>query len=269
MPGARMPDAVRVEVDGSVLVVTLDRPEVRNAVDRPTADELVAAFRRFEADPGLAVAVLTGANGTFCAGADLKGIADGRGNRVALDGDGPMGPTRMLLDKPVIAAVEGHAVAGGLELAVWCDLRVAARDAVFGVYCRRWGVPLVDGGTVRLPRLIGHSHALDLILTGRGVSGDEAQAMGLANRLTEPGQALAAALELAHQLGALPQVCLRNDRRSSYEQWGADLDGALGRETELGLDSLASGEALSGAARFASGAGRHGQPVDPPAEAPS
>ncbi len=253
--------AVHVEADGPVVVVTIDRPEVRNAVDRPTADELVAAFRQFDAEAEARVAVLTGAGGTFCAGADLKGISDGRGNRVALDGDGPMGPTRLLLDKPVIAAVEGHAVAGGLELAVWCDLRVAARDAVFGVYCRRWGVPLVDGGTVRLPRLVGHSHALDLILTGRGVAGDEAAAMGLANRLTEPGQARATAVALAHELAALPQVCLRNDRRSSYEQWGVDLDQALARETELGLDSLASGEALEGATRFAGGAGRHGQPT--------
>ena len=254
---------VRVEPDGPVLVVTMDRPEVRNAVDRPTADELVSAFRAFDADPDLAVAVLTGAGGTFCAGADLKGISDGRGNRVTVDGDGPLGPTRLLLDKPVVAAVEGHAVAGGLELALWCDLRVAARNAVFGVYCRRWGVPLVDGGTVRLPRLIGHSHALDLILTGRGVSGDEALGMGLANRLTEPGQALEAARTLAHQLAGLPQRCLRNDRRSSYEQWGADLDTALVRETELALDTLASGESLEGAMRFAAGAGRHGQPAEP------
>ncbi len=251
--------AVHEEVDGPVVVITIDRPEVRNAVDGPTATELAAAFRRFDADPERSVAVLTGAGGTFCAGADLKGISEGRGNRVAADGDGPMGPTRLLLDKPVIAAVEGHAVAGGLELAVWCDLRVAASDAVFGVYCRRWGVPLVDGGTVRLPRLIGHSHALDLILTGRGVSGEEARSMGLANRLTEPGQALAEARVLAAQLAALPQVCLRNDRRSSYEQWGEDLPGALARETELGLETLASGEALEGAARFAGGAGRHGR----------
>ena len=179
---------VRYETEGPVAIVTIDRPEVRNAVDGPTAGHLAEAFRRFEADDDLAVAVLTGAGGTFCAGADLKAVADGRGNRVSIDGDGPMGPTRMLLDKPVIAAVEGHAVAGGLELAIWCDLRVAATDAVFGVYCRRWGVPLVDGGTIRLPRLIGHSHALDLILTGRGVSGEEALRMGLANRLVEPGR---------------------------------------------------------------------------------
>ena len=250
--------AVRFEVDGPVAVVTIDRPDVRNAVDRPTAEQLAAAFRRFEADDALAVAVLTGANGTFCAGADLKGVADGRGNRVTTDGDGPMGPTRMLLDKPVIAAVEGFAVAGGLELAVWCDLRVAATDATFGVYCRRWGVPLVDGGTLRLPRLIGQGHALDLILTGRGVSGDEAVRMGLVNRSSAPGHALEDAVALAHQIAAFPQVCMRNDRRSSYRQWGLSVDDALAFETEVGLDTLASGEALEGATRFASGAGRHG-----------
>ena len=252
---------VRTAVDGGgVFVVTIDRPEVRNAVDRPTADALVAAFRQFEADDGLLVAVLTGAGGTFCAGADLKAVAGGRGNRVSQDtaDDGPMGPSRMLLDKPVVAAVEGHAVAGGLELALWCDLRVAASDAVFGVYCRRWGVPLIDGGTIRLPRLIGHSHALDLILTGRGVSGDEALRMGLANRLTEPGGALAAAVELAQQVGRFPQLCMRSDRRSSYEQWGRSLDDALARETELGLGVIASGETVAGASRFAAGEGRHG-----------
>src|SRR5438045_905696 len=205
---------VRFDVDGPVAVVTIDRPDVRNAVDGPTAGALADAFRRFEGDDALLAAVLTGAGGTFCAGADLKGVAEGRGNRVDvdMDADGPMGPSRMLLSKPVVAAVEGHAVAGGLELALWCDLRVAASDAVFGVYCRRWGVPLVDGGTVRLPRLIGHSHALDLILTGRGVSGDEALRMGLANRLCPPGEALTVALELAQQLVVLPQVCLRSAR---------------------------------------------------------
>jgi enoyl-CoA hydratase/carnithine racemase len=249
---------VRYEPDPPLVVVTIDRPDVRNAVDGPTAAELADAFRRFEADDDLVVAVLTGAEGTFCAGADLKGVADGRGNRVTLHGDGPMGPSRMLLDKPVIAAVEGHAVAGGLELALWCDLRVAATDAVFGVYCRRWGVPLIDGGTIRLPRLIGHSHALDLILTGRGVSGDEARLMGLANRLVEPGQALAAALDLARDLARFPQRCLRSDRRSSYDQWGLSLEHALRRETDLGLEVLASGESLEGAARFAGGEGRHG-----------
>lgn len=252
---------VRTEVaaDG-VLVVTIDRPEVRNAVDRPTAQALADAFRAFDADDALRVAVLTGANGTFCSGADLKGVADGRGNRVSddVDDDGPMGPTRMLLSKPVLAAVEGHAVAGGLELAVWCDLRVAARDAVFGVYCRRWGVPLVDGGTIRLSRLVGHSHALDLILTGRGVSGDEALRMGLANRLSEPGAALSDAVALAEQIGVFPQLCLRADRRSSYEQWAMSLPAALANETRLGLSVIASGETVAGAARFAAGEGRHG-----------
>lgn len=250
---------VRYEVDGPVAVVTIDRPEVRNAIDGPTARQLAEAFRRFEADDDLAVAVLTGADGTFCAGADLKAISDGRGNRATRDGDGPLGPTRMLLSKPVIAAVEGHAVAGGLELALWCDLRVAATDAVFGVYCRRWGVPLIDGGTVRLPRLIGHSHALDLILTGRGVSGDEAHRMGLVNRLVGPGEARAEAVALGHRLAAFPQHCLRSDRESSYRQWGLSIDDALVVETDLGLDVLRSGESLAGAMRFAGGEGRHGR----------
>jgi len=249
---------VRYTVDGPVAVVTIDRPEVRNAVDGPTAAELAAAFRRFDADESLAAAVLTGAGGTFCAGADLKGVAEARGNRVREDGDGPMGPSRMLLGKPVIAAVEGFAVAGGLELALWCDLRVAARDAVFGVYCRRWGVPLIDGGTIRLTRMLGHSHALDLILTGRGVSGEEARMMGLANRLVEPGRALEEAVALAKQLAAFPQRCLRSDRLSSYRQWELPLEEALVLETRLGSEVIASGETREGAARFASGAGRHG-----------
>ena len=249
---------VTTEYDGPVTIITIDRPEVRNAVDRPTAEALAEAFTAFDDDDGRSVAVLTGAGGTFCAGADLKGIAEGRGNRVTPDGDGPMGPTRMLLSKPVIAAVEGHAVAGGLELAAWCDLRVAARDAVFGVYCRRWGVPLVDGGTVRLPRLIGHSHALDLILTGRGVSGDEAAGMGLANRLVEPGTARAEAVALAHDLARVPQVCLRHDRSSSYEQWGFDLDQAMANETVHGLQTLADPETIEGVTSFIQGAGRGG-----------
>ena len=251
---------VHVHDEGQVRVVTIDRPEVRNAVDGLTAAALAEAFRAFDADPAVHVAILTGAGGTFCAGADLKAITDGRGNRVERDVelDGPMGPTRMLLNKPVIAAVEGHAVAGGLELAIWCDLRVAATDAVFGVYCRRWGVPLVDGGTVRLPRLIGHSHALDLTLTGRGVSGDEAVRMGLVNRSVAPGTALAAAMELAQQIAALPQGCMRRDRRSSYDQWDLPLTHALAHETALGLETIMSGETLDGAARFAGGAGRHG-----------
>lgn len=253
--------AVRVEHDGGVTVVTIDRPEARNAVDGPTAAALADAFRAFDGDDDRAVAVLTGAGATFCAGADLKAFRTERSNTVAADGDGPMGPTRMLLSKPVVAAVEGHAVAGGLELAVWCDLRVAARDAVFGVYCRRWGVPLVDGGTVRLPRLIGHSHALDLILTGRGVSGDEALHMGLANRLTDPGRALDEAIALAHDLAALPQTCLREDRMSSYEQWGLPLDDALGVEYEHGRRSLAARELGANVARFVGGEGRHGAPT--------
>jgi enoyl-CoA hydratase len=255
---------VRSEVhDGGVLVVTIDRVDRRNAVDGSTATELAAAFRRFDADDELRVAVLTGAGGVFCAGADLKAVAAGTGNRVDADvtQDGPMGVTRMVLAKPVIAAVEGFAVAGGLELALWCDLRVAAEDAVFGVYCRRWGVPLIDGGTIRLPRLIGHSNAMDLILTGRGVQGEEARRMGLANRLVAPGTAVEAAVALAGELAALPQRCLRSDRQSAYEQWDLPMEQALARETELGLATIRSGETREGAARFAAGAGRHGQPA--------
>lgn len=250
---------VHYERRGATVLVTIDRPAVRNAVDQETATELREAFDRVEAEEDVAAAVLTGASGTFCAGADLKAASTGRGNRVSLDDlQGPMGPTRMSMTKPVIAAVEGHAVAGGLELAIWCDLRVAARDAVFGVYCRRWGVPLVDGGTVRLSRMLGHSHALDLILTGRGVSGDEALRMGLANRLVEPGQALSQALELADQLAQFPQRCLRGDRLSSYRQWDLDLDAALMEESRIGLEVIRSGETLEGARRFAGGKGRHG-----------
>jgi enoyl-CoA hydratase len=249
---------VRYETDARCAIITIDRPEARNAVDGPTSRLLADAFRRFDAADDLDVAILTGAANTFCAGADLKAVSTGRGNRVGIDGDGPMGPTRMLLGKPVLAAVEGHAVAGGLELALWCDLRVAATNAVFGVYCRRWGVPLIDGGTIRLPRLIGHSHALDLILTGRGVSGDEAKAMGLVNRLTPPGKALDGALELARELSRFPQRCLRSDRLSSYRQWSLDLDAALREETWLGREVIGSGETREGASRFASGAGRHG-----------
>lgn len=249
---------IDITKNDSVTTITIMRPEVRNAIDGPTAAELADAFRDFDADDEQLVAVLTGSEGTFCAGADLKAISSGRGNRVGREGDGPVGPTRMLLTKPVIAAVEGHAVAGGLELAIWCDLRVAAHNAVFGVYCRRWGVPLVDGGTIRLSRMLGHSHALDLILTGRGVSGEEARLMGLANRLEEPGQTLHAAQELAQSLCAFPQLCMRSDRQSSYEQWGMSLQDALKRETELGRDVIKSGETVDGATRFASGKGRHG-----------
>ena len=260
----QLPSTVSVETIGRILVVTIDRPEVRNAVDRPTAAKLCAAFVSFDADDDVDVAILTGAGGTFCAGADLKAVATGGGNRVIADmsQQGPMGPTRMRLSKPVIAAVEGHAVAGGLELAVWCDLRVAATDATFGVFCRRFGVPLVDGGTVRLPRLIGQSHAMDLILTGRGVRGDEAIRMGLVNRSTPPGGALDGALELAEDLVRLPQLCLRNDRRSVFDQWSLDEPAALLHETELGLATIASGETQAGAARFRDGKGRGGSFVD-------
>jgi enoyl-CoA hydratase len=251
---------VRTERRDDLILVTITRPEVRNCVDRETAAGLAEAFRQFDADDALRVAILQGEGGCFCAGADLKEVSGGSpgANRVGVAGDGPMGPTRMLLSKPVIAAVEGHAVAGGLELAIWCDLRVAARDAVFGVYCRRWGVPLIDGGTVRLPRLIGQSRALDLILTGRGVSGEEALAMGLANRLTEPGQALAGALDLARSLADFPQRCLRADRLSALTQWGEPEADALREETSRGLDVVRSGETQAGAIRFAKGAGRHG-----------
>jgi len=250
--------SVLTEARHNVLIVTINRPEVRNAVDGPTAHELADAFRKFDGDEQLKVAVLTGAGGTFCGGADLKAIAAGQGNRMSQDGDAPMGPTRMLLSKPVIAAVEGHAVAGGLELALWCDLRVSARNAVFGVYCRRFGVPLVDLGTIRLPRLIGHSHAMDLILTGRGVSGEEAMRMGIANRLVEPSQALDAAVELATELAQLPQKCLRSDRLSAYEQWSLTCTEAIQNEFRRGIEVVESGETRQGAQRFTDGAGRHG-----------
>ena len=250
--------SIHYETRGPVALITIDRPDVRNAVDGPTAEALADAVRRFEADPDLGAAVLTGAGGTFCAGADLKAVAEDRGNRVREDGEGPMGPSRMVTSRPVIAAVEGHAVAGGLELALWCDLRVAAEDAVFGVYCRRWGVPLIDGGTVRLPRLIGQSRALDLILTGRGVGGEEAAFMGLVNRVVPPGTALDAALELAQQLAAFPRRCLVADRASVLAQWSLPEDEALRRETRGGLEVIRSGETRAGASRFAGGAGRHG-----------
>ena len=250
---------VRFETDAPVVLVTIDRPDAANAIDRPTAEALADAFRRFDADESLAVAVLTGAHGKFCAGADLKAMREPgapRASRVAPDGDGPVGPTRMLSNKPVIAAVEGHAVAGGLELAAWCDLRVAAEDAVFGVYCRRWGIPLMDGGTIRLARLIGHSHALDLILTGRGVGGEEALRMGIANRLVPRGEALTAALSLAHEIASRPQAALRSDRLSSYEQWSLALDEALANEYRHGMSTLETGELFGGLERYASGAWR-------------
>ncbi len=254
--------AVEIETADQVTQITINRPHARNAVDGPTAALLAQAFRDFDQDESQKVAILTGSESTFCAGADLKAVALGDGNRVSRTGDGPMGPSRMQLSKPVIAAVEGHAVAGGLELALWCDLRVAASDAVFGVYCRRWGVPLIDGGTIRLPRLIGQSHALDLILTGRGVSGDEALRMGLANRSVEPGHALPEAHALAQQLCQFPQGCMLSDRASMYQQWNLDIDQALYNETELGQDVIRSGETQAGASRFASGKGRHGDFAD-------
>jgi enoyl-CoA hydratase len=251
--------SVLYEAQDEVVVISINRPQVRNAVDGPTAAELAEAFRRFDADDSLVAAVFTGTDGTFSAGADLKAVAEGRGNRVASDGDGPMGPTRMLLTKPVIAAVEGHAVAGGLELAIWCDLRVAATDAVFGVYCRRWGVPLVDGGTVRLPRLIGHGRALDMILTGRPVAAEEAFRIGLVDRLAPPGQTREHAVELARSLARFPQLCLRSDRLSAYEQWDRPREQALVDETRRGLEVIGSGETARGALRFAQGKGRHGR----------
>jgi enoyl-CoA hydratase len=256
-----MTEAVRVERQGAVATVILSRPEVRNAVDRTTAAALAAAFAAFDADPDLAVGVLWGEYGQFCAGADLKAFAAGTPNRVETAGEGPMGPTRMLLSKPVIAAISGHAVAGGLELALWCDLRVIEENAILGVFCRRWGIPLIDGGTVRLPRLIGLSRALDLILTGRPVAAPEALAMGLANRVVPPGQARAAAEALAQDLALLPQVCLRHDRLSAYEQHDLPFTEALANEFRHGQQSLAAG-AQAGAQRFANGAGRHGTPID-------
>ena len=251
---------VRVEVDGAVTTVVLDRPAARNAVDGPTAAALAEAFRAFDADESQSVAVLYGDGGTFCAGADLKAIGTERGNQVTEPGegaDGPMGPTRMRLTKPVIAAIEGYAVAGGLELALWCDLRVAAGDAVLGVFCRRWGVPLIDGGTVRLPRLIGASRAMDLVLTGRPVDAWEAERMGLVNRVVPVGQARVEAEALARSLAVLPQECLRQDRLSLLEQEGLTEADAMAGELRHGLVSLAAG-ALDGAARFAAGEGRHG-----------
>ncbi|MES2896001.1 MAG: crotonase/enoyl-CoA hydratase family protein [Pseudomonadota bacterium] len=252
-------DTVSVETRGRTALVTIERPERRNAVDGATAQALYDAFKAFDADPALDVAVLQGRGGTFCAGADLKGVSEARGNPVKREGDfGPMGCTRLALGKPVIAAVEGHAVAGGIEVAAWCDLRVAAEGAVFGVFCRRFGVPLIDLGTVRLPRLIGHSRAMDLILTGRPVEAQEAYAIGLANRIAPRGGALDAALELAAQLSAFPQTCLRNDRLSAIGQWSLDWEAAMRVEVDIGLETLRSGEAREGAARFVAGEGRGG-----------
>ena len=254
--------AVRVERSGPVTTVVLHRPRARNAVDRPTAQALADAFRAFDADEEACAAVLFGDGGTFCAGADLKAVASGdqaRFNRMEPEGDGPMGPSRLLLDKPVVAAIAGHAVAGGLELALWCDLRVAEEDAVLGVFCRRFGMPLIDGGNVRLPRLIGLSRALDLILTGRAVKADEALAMGLVNRVVPKGQARAAAEALALELSAFPQECLRADRRSAHECLGLPLDAAMRAEFDRGR-RVVTLEGMAGAKRFAGGAGRHGAP---------
>lgn len=252
---------VRTETHDRTFVVAIDRPEVRNAVDLETARLLHDAFQEFEDNDGLDVAILTGSKGHFCAGADLHALAEEAAERVTLDGPGPMGPTRMQLSKPVIAAIEGYAVAGGIELALWCDLRVAAEDAVLGVFCRRLGVPLVDGGTVRLPRLIGQSRAMDLILTGRGVGAEEALTMGLVNRVVTSGEALATALGMAVEIGGHPQVCMRNDRLSALEQWAMGEEDALVNETRHGLATIGSGETVTGATRFRSGEGRHGDAV--------
>jgi enoyl-CoA hydratase len=263
-----MAAAVRIERDGPTATVILDRPAVRNAVDPATAAELAAAFTDLDRDDTVHAVVLWGAGGTFCAGADLRAVAAGwdpsklkAPSGQPEDPFGPMGPTRMELGKPVIAAVSGHAVAGGLELALWCDLRVVEEDAVLGVFCRRWGVPLIDGGTVRLPRLIGESRALDLILTGRAVRAEEALAIGLANRIVPTGQSRAAAEALARELAALPQACLRSDRRSARMQWDLTRTEALRTEFDSGLAVLAGGEARAGAERFVGGAGRGGKPV--------
>jgi len=264
--------AVRVEKNGSVTTVILSRPDVRNAVDRPTAEALANAFLDFERDETALIAVFAGDHGIFCAGADLKAVADGEGDRTnlivnpgtaqdfdRLATDGPMGPSRMVLSKPVIGAIAGFAVAGGLELALWCDMRVVEEDAVLGVFCRRWGVPLIDGGTVRLPRLIGHARAMDMILTGRAVSADEALGMGLANRVVPKGQARAEAERVAADIARFPQACLRSDRMSAYEQWDLPYDRALANEFEHGREVLSSGETVKGAARFAAGKGRGGR----------
>lgn len=249
---------VSIEKNGPVTTIILDRPQARNAVDRPTAEALAEAFRQFDTDEEAHVAVFYGANGTFCAGADLKALADeSRRNRISVEGDGPMGPSRMLLSKPVIGAITGYAVAGGLELALWCDMRIVEEDAVFGVFCRRWGVPLIDGGTVRLPRIIGLGRAMDLILSGRAVDAQEAFLMGLANRVVTTGTAREEAETLAHEIARFPQHCLRNDRISVYEQQGLTLEDALQNEFERSVESVRV-EGLKGAEQFAQGKGRHG-----------
>ena len=256
------PETLLIERDGPVTVITINRPERRNAVDSVCADQLREAFLAFDGDDEQSVAVLAGAAGTFCAGADLKAVAEGDRRPIPDHGPGPMGPTRLTLGKPVIAAVEGFAVAGGIELALWCDLRVAAEDAIFGVYCRRFGVPLCDLGTVRLPRIVGHGRAMDLILTGRAVPAPEALTMGLVTRVVAPGEARAGAVALAHQLAALPQICLRSDRMSALEQWGLTEEDAAVGEARRGRAVVSSGETLEGAMRFAGGAGRRGAALD-------
>jgi len=250
---------VRIEKNYPIVTIIIDNPEVKNAVDGPTAKELADAFRDFERDDDALVAVLWGANGSFCSGANLKAVADGRGNRIDKEGDGPMGPSRMILSKPIIAAVAGYAVAGGLELALWCDMRVVERSAIFGVFCRRFGVPLIDGGTVRLPRLIGMSRAMDMILTGRPVTADEAYSWGLANRVVEDGQSKPEAEQLARQIATFPKTCMRNDRLSAIEQFGMDLKAAMANEFEYGVKTLESGEYLDGSKAFTHGEGKHGQ----------
>jgi enoyl-CoA hydratase len=255
-------DTLLVVREGPVTVVTINRPERRNAVDSVCADQLRQAFLDFDADDEQSVAVLTGSEGAFCAGADLKAVAEGDRRPIPDQGPGPMGPTRLTLSKPVIAAVEGYAVAGGIELALWCDLRVAAENAIFGVFCRRFGVPLCDLGTVRLPRIVGHGRAMDLILTGRAVEAPEAFTMGLVNRVAAPGEARAVAVALARQLAALPQFCLRSDRMSALEQWGLTEEEAAVNEARRGREVINSGETLAGATRFAGGAGRGGSAID-------
>lgn len=258
-----MAETITVETREDIRIVTINRPDRRNAVDRATGDRLYEIFQDFDADDTVSVAILTGSDGAFCAGFDLKSLAEGGAiGRVEDGGEndlGPMGPTRMVLSKPVIAAIEGHAVAGGMELALWCDLRVMAQDAIFGIYCRRFGVLLVDGGTFRLPRLIGHSRAMDLILTGRPVDADEAERIGLANRVVPSGTALEASIALAEEIARFPQTCMRNDRLSSIQQWGMSHDEALRNETRIGFETMSSGETLDGASRFSGGEGRHGE----------
>ena len=249
---------VLIEKNYPIFTVIIDNPESKNAVDGPTAQELSSAFKEFENDKQASVAVLWGANGIFCSGANLKAISEGRGNRIEKKGDGPMGPTRLRLNKPVIAAIAGYAVAGGLELALWCDMRVVEKNAIFGVFCRRFGVPLVDGGTVRLPRLIGLSRAMDMILTGRPVDAEEALAWGLANRIVEDGQSRKEAEKLARKIAVFPQNCMRNDRHSTYEQFGLTIEDAMAKEFEFGLKTLDSGEFLKGSSAFINGRGKHG-----------